>query len=218
MSQSSLTLTQVLTHARRSLGLVALAAALAAARPISAQEFLSREEAMKYALVAALHEPATTQAPIKVDADLKRPVAGYEGDYGVLILPETKLSPAAFASLGTTVTPVGQLWLKQLAPMASGEAVGRGRLELVSVRHEGESTKVPLCLLGARKNAAGDLELVVYGKGKEPIVTAPLKKAAHTQKLPVELGVERDSDRARLILHLVGEYEATLEVTELAEY
>lgn len=202
----------------RRLALATLLAASLTALRSPAQELLPREEAMRYALVAALHEPASTQAPIRVDADLKRPVAGYEGDYGALILPETKLTAASLAQVGTSPAPLAQLWLKQLTPMSQDSAVDRSRLELVSVRHEGETTKVPLCLLGVRKTSSGSLELVVYGKGKDPIATAPLKKVQRTQKLPIELSADRDSDRGRLTLKIVGEYEATLEVTELGEY
>lgn len=190
---------------------------LAALSASQAQELLSREEAMRYALVAALHEPATFQAPIRVDADLKRPVAGHDGDYGALILPETKLSPAAFESVGTSVVPVGQLWLKQLTPMADGSAVEASRLQLVNIWHDGESLRVPLCLLGVATAKDGSLELRVYGKGKEPLLNVPLKKVERTQAMPIEVRAERESESGRMTLQFVGRYEATFSVTELSE-
>lgn len=182
-----------------------------------AQEMLPREEAMRYALVAALHEPSSLQAPIRVDADLKRPVAGYDGDYGALILPETKLTAATLESVGAGVVPVGQLWLKKLTPMVQGSGVEPSELQMVRIFHEGESARVPLCLLGVAQGRNGGLELLVYGKGKEPLLRLPLRKVERAQSLPIELSAEREYDSGRMTLRLVGRYEATLSVTELPE-
>lgn len=184
---------------------------------VTAQEVLPREEAMKYAFVAALHEPATQAAPIQVDADLKRPFVGYEGDYGVLALPETKLSAASLQSAASKVIPVGQLWLRKLTPMVRGSAVDTYELQMVDIRHEGEALRVPLCLLGTRKTDAGGLELLVYGKGKEPLLAVPLKKSTRSQSLPIEITGEREYDSGLLKVHVLGQYQAEIPVTELAD-
>jgi hypothetical protein len=198
--------------------LVITASALVAwTMPGFAQEMLSREEAMRYAFVAAMHEPSTSQAPIRVDSDLKRPVAGHDGDYGVLILPETKLSAATLQGIQGDVVPVGQLWLRKLTPMADGSAIDESQLQMVRISHEGNATRVPLCLLGVRKSKEGALELVVYSKGKEPLVKVPMTKVTRTQSLPIEFTSERESDSGRVTLRLVGQYEATLFLTELPE-
>jgi hypothetical protein len=198
-------------------GLLLGSALLTPALTAVAQEILPREEALRYAFVAALYEPTTTQAPIRVDADLKRPVVGYEGDYGAMILPETKLTAATLEKVGRDVVPIGQLWLRKLTPMANGYAVDSSDLHMVQIRHEGESARVPFCLLGVRRTEAGALELVVYGRGSKPIAQSALTKATRTQSLPIELSAERESDSGRLTLHLVGQYAATLSVTELPE-
>lgn len=198
-------------------GLVLGAALIAPALPAQSQEFLPREEALRYAMVAALHEPTNTQAPIRVDADLKRPVVGHDGDYGVMILPETKLNAATLEKAGRDVVPIGQLWLRKLTPMANGSAVDASDLQLVRVWHEGQEARVPFCLLGVRRTEAGPLELVVYGRGAKPIVQSTLAKSTRNQSLPIELTAERESESGRLTLHLVGQYSATLSVTELPE-
>lgn len=198
---------------------LALAAAVLAVHAMTAQaqQILSREEAMKYAFLVANNEPAPSQAPIKVDADLKRPFGGYEDEYGVLVLPETKLSASVFASLGKDVVPVGQLWLRKLTPQVQGSAVESSSLQMVPISHEGESVRVPLCLMGARKSASGSLELLVYGKGKEPLMCVPLTKGQSSQSLPLELSGERESDGGLITLRVVGQYVAKIPVTELAE-
>lgn len=182
-----------------------------------AQEMLSREEAMRYAFVAAIHEPTNLQTPIRVDADLKRPVAGYDGDYGVLVLPETKLTTSTLQGVQGDVIPVGQLWLKKLTPMVDGSALDESRLLMVRVSHEGDTTRVPLCLLGVGKTKDGALELMVYGKGKEPLLKVPMTKVQRTQSSPIEFTSERESERGRVTLRFVGQYEATLFLTELPE-
>ena len=213
----NLTQTCLRSGIRQTLLAAALAVGLAAAASARAQDILPREEAMKLALAATLQAPTTSDTPIQVDADLKRALAGHDGEYGLLILPETKLTAAVIEAAGKSPVPVGQLWLRKLTPMVDGSPVDSGKLRLVSLRHDGESLSVPLCLLGVRKTDAGGLELVVYSKGKEPLLTAPIQKAERSQTLPIEIEVERESDSGRLTLHLGGRYAATLRVTELPE-
>lgn len=181
------------------------------------QEALSREDAMKYAFLVALHEPASMQAPIKVDADLKRPFAGHDGDYGAMVLPETKLTAATLQAAGRDVLPLGQLWLVKLTPMVNGSGVEASSLQIVRIPHDGETVRAPLCLLGVRKTEAGSLELFVYGRGKEPLLRVPLSKTQRTQTMPIELTGERESDGGKLKLSIVGQYEAEIPVTELQD-
>ena len=183
-----------------------------------AQEVLSREEAMKFAFLVAQHEPSASQIPILVDSDLKRAFGAHEDEYGALVLPETKLSPATFESAaGRDVLPVGQLWLRKLTPQVDGSGVESSALTMVSIPLEGESHRVPLCLLGARKTAAGGWELLVFGKAKEPLLKVPMTARTSAQSLPVELRGERESDGGKLTVRLVGRFEATIPVTELAD-
>ena len=182
-----------------------------------AQGILPRAEAMKVAVIATLQAPTKSDAPFQVDADLKRPVAGQDGEYGLLILPETKLTAAVLEAAGKDPVPVAQLWLKKLTPIVDGGPVEESRLHMVSLQHDGETHRAPLCLLGVRRTDAGALELVIYGKGREPLARVPLLKANRTQTLPIELEVERESEAGRLTFFLCGRYEATLKVTELPE-
>ena len=190
---------------------------LSAGYGASAQEMLPREEAMRYALLAALNEPAQIQAPFRVDIDVKRPVAGYDGDYGALVLPETKLSAKTFEQIGAAVIPVGQLWLKKLTPMEDGSAIDASRLQLVSIWVDGENHSVPVCHLGVARRATGALELCIYGKGKEPMLRVPMKPIQKPQALPIELSAEREYDSGKVTLRFAGCYEATFSLTELPE-
>lgn len=166
---------------------IALAAFGATSTASLAQEVLPRDEALRLAFLVAQHEPSAKTAPIQVDSDLKRPFAAHEDDYGAMVLPETKLTAATFEAAGKDVIPVGQLWLRKLTPMVNGYGLDGSQVPLVNIWYEGESNRIPLCLLGARKTDVGGLELLVFGKGKEPVLRVPLARSTRTQSLPIEL-------------------------------
>jgi hypothetical protein len=183
---------------------------------LSAQEKLSREETMKYACLAGLDLDQLMGTPIATDADLKRAVALHDGDYGGMILPEAKLTADRIAGAKTDVVPVGQLWLLKLTPMRDGEAIPSEKLRLATVSNEGTQVQVPQCALGVKRNASGDLELLVFGKSKEPLLSVPLKTLDGKQAQPgIDVEAERESASGRLTLTLAGKYRAVLNVTEL---
>jgi hypothetical protein len=99
--------------------------------------------------------------------------------------------------------------------MRDGEAIVSDELRLVTVSAEGTDATVPQCALGVRRNAQGALELVVFGKCKEPIVVAPMKSIDTKQESPLDLAAERESESARLTVKILGKFQATFPVTEL---
>jgi hypothetical protein len=82
------------------------------------------------------------------------------------------------------------------------------------VKNDGDSAKVPLCVTGVRKKD-DKLELLVYGKGKEPILTLPLKAIDAKQQLPLEMEAEQGGNSGTVTLKILGKYKASFEVTEL---
>jgi len=146
---------------------------------------------------------------------LKQPVVIHDGDFGGMVLPEAKLSADAIAHAGTSIVPVGQLWLRKLVPMRDGEAVPASKLRLASVTKDGEEAKLPQCALGVQRNSAGALELLVFGKDKEPLVRVPLRTMDATQEAPIDLLAERESDSGKVTLKILGKFTATISVTEL---
>jgi hypothetical protein len=71
--------------------------------------------------------------------------------------------------------------------------------------------------LGARKGADGNLELLIYGKAKQPLVTVPLKPQKQTRQWPLEFEAVREGDQARVTLFLLGKYQGTFEVANVSE-
>jgi hypothetical protein len=198
-------------HARAGLIACLLLAGLPATR---AQEQLPREEALKYALVACVNLKEMLQTPIPTDPDVKRPVAVRDGEYGGVVLPETRLSAETLAKVGKDVTPVGQLWMVKLVPMSEDQAVPLSKMRVVHLKSEDKEADAVCCALGVRKDAKGDLELLIYGKDKEPVLRAPLKAISAPQDNPIEMSGERKDNGGLVTLKLVGKYEASFMVTD----
>jgi len=183
----------------------------------SAQEKLSREETLRYAFIVAGDLKQLQATPIPTDVDVKQPVAVRDGDYGGMVLPEAKLNADAIAKAGEKVVPVGQIWLLKLTPMQDGDAVGASKLRMVTLSHEGDQVKVAQCALGVQKNGSGALELLVFGKDKEPVVKVPIKTMDAKQDVPIDLSAERESDSGKVTLKILGKYTATISVTALED-
>jgi hypothetical protein len=181
---------------------------------VQAQERLSREEALKYAFFASSDLQEMLKTPIPTDPDVKRPVAVKDGDHGGMVLPEAKLSADAFANAGKKVTSVGQLWLVKLAPVDEGQVVSKTRLRTVRVRVGGQEADAVCCALGVCKDAGRGLELLIYGKDKEPLTRVPMKSISGQQDNPIEMSCERKGDNGLLTLKFLGKYEVTFAVTE----
>jgi hypothetical protein len=180
---------------------------------VQAQERLSREEALQYALFASSDLKAMLNTPIPTDPDTKRPVAVHDGDYGALVLPEAKLSADTFAKAGKEAKPVGQLWLRNLAPENEGERVDQSKLRTVHVRAMDQEADALCCALGVCKDRNGGLELLIYGKDKEPVVRLPMKSISSQQDNPVEMSAERKDDDGLITLKFLGKYQVTFTVS-----
>ena len=188
---------------------------LGALSVVSAQERLSQEEALKYATIVSADAKQLKGTPIPTDVDTKKPVAVREDEFGGMLLPQKNLTAESLAKAGKEVTPVGQLWLYQLTPMKDGEAIGADKLRLATLYAGGSEVKAPQCALGVRRTDAGTLELLVFGKGKEPILTAPLKAIDTKQEMPLDIAAERESESGKLTVKILGKYQATFHVTLL---
>jgi hypothetical protein len=181
-----------------------------------AQEHLPRQEALKYAFLVSVDLKNLQGTPIPTDVDVKRAVAMRDGDYGALVLPEAKLSVTAVANAGASVVPLGQLWLHRLTPMKDGSGIPEDSLRLVTVEAGQETGTAVQCALGVKGNGSGGLELLLYGKGQEPVLSVPLRQAESSNDAPISMDAERTGDEGgRIILRILGRYRASIPVTEL---
>jgi hypothetical protein len=193
-----------------------LLTALAAASLTHAQETSSLEEAQKAARKVNAALPALTGAPLAIDADLDKPHLIKADGRGAMIVPDRKFTAENLATLGTGITPVGQLWMLRAGIVRDGRLTPAEDLRTVSVTDGDKSMSVQIYLLGARKNAQGTPELVLFAKGDKPLLTAALTgDSAGTQTLPVEItGRKTSDDTATIDIHLFGRQHAELSLAK----
>lgn len=189
--------------------LVLLAAGLSLAQ---AQSSASREESLKAAFALSADLSQMLNTPIPTDPDVKRPVAVREGERGALAMPECKLTPETLAKVGKDVVPVGQLWLRKVTLQSEGRAIRDTKLQVVEIATGQQTASVSLHALAVQKNADGKLQLLIFGKDKEPILTVPLKEISTKQESPIEMTGTQQGDGAELTLKIVGKYEASFSV------
>jgi hypothetical protein len=190
---------------------ILLAALLAGVSMAPAQQSVPREESLKAAFAASLDLKQMLNTPIPTDPDVKRPSVVRAGDRGAMVLPESKLSAEALAKAGKEVVPIGQFWMRKITLQCEGQAARPDKLQIVTVLGR-EETTVALCALGVRKDTDGKLELLVYGKDKEPLLRTPLKTISSPQDNPIEMTGEQQGEGALVTLRILGKYEACFTV------
>ena len=191
--------------------LVALTA-LALTRFATAQESVPLEEAQNAARKVNAALPTLSNAPLSIDADLEKPHVLKGGGGGVMVIPDKKLTVDALTNAGPAITPVGQLWMLKVGIAHDGKTTPADRLRSVTITDGDKDREVQIYLLGARKNEQGTLELVIYAKDSQPLMTAALtSNTTGAQSLPLEItGRKNGEDSATLGIHLFGRYHTDL--------
>jgi hypothetical protein len=180
-----------------------------------AQERLPQEQATKLARHFAEEASKVSSPQLKTEVDAEKAFALHAGEAGVMFIPEKGLSADAFAKAGAEPTPLGQLWMRNLVPTVQGKPVPEDKLRLLTVRVKDEDHHLPLSLAGVRKASNNQLELVLYGKDREPYLHAPVRKLETKQKSdePVVLEAQKDAgDSVTITLTMAGEYQASIQV------
>jgi hypothetical protein len=195
--------------------LAALVSVLALAGAGWAQERVPQEQATKFAKRFADEAAKVSSPQLKTDVDPDKAYAIHAGERHAMFIPDKNLSADTFAKAGREPTPVGQLWLRKVAPAAHGKAVDEDKLRIVTISVNNEDHPLVLSFVGVRKTGENQLELVFYGKDREPYQTAPLRKLETKQNAeePVVLNAEKGAEDAiTLLITLLGEYQGGIQV------
>lgn len=190
---------------------------LSLVRIAPAQEIIEPEEAQKIAQKLATVPAAFPDQPFTIDIDVARPVGMKGGDAGLIILPDKHFSAETLAKAGKDVTPIGQLWMYHVNLAHDGLSVDKAKLRTITIDDGDKSRDVQLFLLGVAKTEQGTPELVVYAKGGEAVLRAPLNKHfAAKKEVAIDLsGRKTGEESATLSLDFFGEYAADLSVVKL---
>jgi hypothetical protein len=176
------------------------------------QESVPLEQAQKGAQLLTDAAGRLADAPVAIDTNLDKPFAAKQDDVGLLVIPDKALTAEKLSSATTTITPVGQLWMKEVSVAVNGHSPSKDDVRSYTVRAGDNDLTVQLYLVGVVKNAAGQAEVVVYGKGKEPLVHTSLDKSTTgSREMPIELtGKKNDEKSGTLTLLLPGNYQADI--------
>ena len=189
-----------------------LFAVLLVAPGARAQETIALEEAQKIAqkLASVRIEPSDQPFTVEIDAD--KPVGIKGGEAGLILMPDKRFNADSLANADKKVTPVAQLWTYKINLANNGMTLENGKLRTITVRDGDKTRDVQLFLLGVAKNEQGVVELLIFGKGSEPVLRVPLSKSGGgTQNLPIEIsGRKSGEDSAALTLNLSGQYSAEI--------
>ncbi|HNQ87714.1 MAG TPA: hypothetical protein PKM73_03660 [Verrucomicrobiota bacterium] len=209
-----------MTHTLKSvlnptLTLCALAAFLATPASMQAQERLPLEQAQRFAKFIHQDPKLLEALPLKVEADVTKPMAIRDEEHGGLLIPDARLTVESLAKVGTNAVPVGELWLRLLGVRKDYDVVPASQLNVIKFTTDNGQVSAPVYPLAVRQKSGGGLELLVYGKAKEPLLKLPLKAIDAKQELPLEADGERGGDGATVTLKIAGKYQASFEVGEL---
>jgi hypothetical protein len=188
---------------------------LVCAASVFAQEAIEAETLQKIA--GRLTERTSDQEnlPLKMEVDSAKAVGMTIKEFGTVVLPDKSLTAEALAKAGSDVLPVGYMWLKNLVPAVEGKALGNEKQRVVKVAMDKEEHILQLLSLGLRKKAEGGFELVVFAKGKDVIVTLPLKDEPGDQTSPVEINMRQGADSLGVIdLRILGKLHAVMPVEQ----
>jgi hypothetical protein len=180
---------------------------------VAGQDRLTQEEARRYAKVCVDQLGSLDDAAIETVVDVDKPCAVRGEGGGAMVIPDKKLSKERLAKIGKDVVPVGQVWLRKWTVVVGGKPVPNDKLRVVTIKVDDKDRPMPLLLVGVRKKGKKDVELVVYAKDSEPLLTLPLKRVEFIQELPVELEWQRGEKKAdSLTVTVLGKYQAVLPV------
>ncbi len=197
---------------RKRLSLFALAVGVAFAG--HAQDHQPLEKARNAARLIHQKAPNWEDPQVEVKPDIEKPylVTG-SNNLGALVVPDKRLKNKAPLKSGGKAIPIGQLWMRGLAPEIEGSKVDGEKLREVKLATDEEDVKLTAYLLAAKLD--GDkATLLVYGKAKKPIATLKLKEAKTYQELPLELDAAGEDSGATLFFNVVGKYVAEMKIVE----
>jgi hypothetical protein len=175
-----------------------------------AQDRVADEEARNIAKIL-VEAAGKVQAPFKMEVDAAKPFAVRRDDKGALLLPAKGLNADALEKAGSEIVPLGQVWMRNIAPVADNKLVSRKQLQNITIKPKDEEITVAMSWAGVRKEK-DKLVLVLFGSEKKPYLTLPLEKADGKQELPLEFTVSIEDEKALITVQIVGKYKTVMRV------
>ncbi|HEY6167716.1 MAG TPA: hypothetical protein VI454_06730 [Verrucomicrobiae bacterium] len=188
---------------------LAVVAALLTAR---AQEKIAPDQIAKIAPRLLENSSALKGIQFKIEADADKADGLKAGDVGLIVMPDKRLTAEKLEKAGKDIVPLGQLYLKGLAPVKNGKPTDNDRMHILMLEDDGKTHRIWLCLLGVRKRD-GNLELVIYGSEKAPLFQSLLRKSESATDVIFDVsGEKRNDESAEITLSILGKYKTSFVV------
>ena len=194
-------------------------ASLLLAGGLRAQETIALDEAQKIAQKLADVPSTFSDQAFTIDVDRDKPAGLKGGEAGLVVLPAKGLAADTIKNAGKDVVPVAQLWTYKVTLANSGTPVDKAKLRTITVGEGDKTRTVQLFLIGVAKSEQGATELVVFGKGGDPVLRVPVTSLHEIkQDLPIQLSGRQTGDAsAMLTMDLVGLFSADVAVVKAEE-
>ncbi|MGB0582737.1 MAG: hypothetical protein ACPGVU_23880 [Limisphaerales bacterium] len=137
--------------------------------------------------------------------DLHRSILFKQDDTAALIMPAVGVNDIQLKTAGTKPVPLGIVWFLGAKPTTIKHAAfADEKLQLATIQSNGER-RLRGVLLAVRQN--GDrMELLVFGRGQQPLIKIPMAERLLHQRSPIDILATSKGDRDYIVLHLYGRF------------
>jgi len=194
--------------------LIALTGSLLFNFNLPAQERVDDKELIKYAFVLGATASTEKDVPVKVLPDALKSSAIHLDEQIAVLIPDQGLAEDRLAKVTEKeVTPLGQIWLRDLVPQVEGKKIAADKLRTITIDAGKEKIVAQLCFLGLQKNAKGETEVVLYGKGKEVVARPVLEAHEEKHDKPIFVGMNAPADKPMTVsISFFSKHRAQFEV------
>lgn len=203
--------------------LLALALFTAAALRAEELQAIPPEELAKATQLLAEASAQINDLALKLELAPDQAAGFKAGDVGALLIPDKRFKAerggkADRKKTKGEVMPVGQLWTLKLSPKEKEAVLPNDKLRLVKVNAKDKELELALFTLGIEKAAKQEFQLVVYGKGSQPVLRVPLTVEKNKGAAPVIMSARKTGEEAGVIeLKLLGHFKAEIPMGKQAE-
>lgn len=199
---------------------IGVVVSLSAARTARAQQDLEvvPEDIAQQVVEASVEElKKVTDAPLKVEVDARQStVLGTAEMGGVAFLTHRHVTEDALKKSDKEVVPLGVLGLYRFSLVADKKPVPTDKLRSGVIVVEGMTFEVSFCFVGIKTEQDGNRRLVIYGKGKEPIVKLPLNDFETKGERSVSIECKVGSGDGTLNLNVLKKFQAIVPLKQAA--
>lgn len=190
-------------------------ASLAVPAAARAQERVPTEQAQQIARLLTEAGEKQADLALKVEVDTDKPFAVRQEQFGAMAIPLKGLSAEKIEKAEKEVVPIGHFWMRNLTPIVDGAPVAASKVRNVSIDFEENKVEVTFYQLGVRKNDKGEVEFLVYGAGKDPLLTKVLERADAAQSYPIEIEGREDDNAGLITLYISGKFRVGIKVAPM---